>query len=74
MSFGKTSKKILDEVEDNHEVVVVKRNSGNGAVLISLAEYNSLLETVRRLKSPANAEHLSNGAEESPGNTGSFML
>lgn len=56
--FRKDLKKFLDEVEDNHEVVVVKRNSGSGAVLISLEEYNSLLETVHLLKSPANAEHL----------------
>lgn len=45
--FRKDLKKFLDEVEDNHEVVVVKRNSGNGAVLISLEEYNSLLWTSR---------------------------
>lgn len=56
--FRKDLKKFLDEAEDNAEVGVVKRNSGNGAVLISFEEYNSLFETVHLLKSPANSEHL----------------
>jgi len=51
-------KKYLDEVEQNNETLIVKRGSGNGAVVISLEEYNSIMETVHLLKSKANAGRL----------------
>lgn len=51
-------KHYLDQVEENHETVVIKRGSGNGSVLISLEEYNALMETVHLLKSKANADRL----------------
>ncbi len=51
-------KKFLDEVEDNKETLIIKRGSGNGAVLISLDEYNSIMETVHLLSSKSNADRL----------------
>jgi len=51
-------KKFLDEVEDNNETLVVKRGIGKGAVMISLNEYNSIMETLHLLSSRANAERL----------------
>lgn len=51
-------KKFLDEVEDNNETLVVKRGIGKGAVMISLSEYNSIMETLHLLSSRANAERL----------------
>ena len=51
-------KKYLDEVEDNKETLIIKRGTGNGAVLISLDEYNSIMETVHLLSSKANADRL----------------
>ena len=51
-------KKFLDEVENNHETLVIKRKSGKGAVMISLDEYNSIMETVHLLSSKANADRL----------------
>lgn len=51
-------KKYLDEVEDNNETLIIKRGSGHGAVLISLDEYNSIMETVHLLSSKANADKL----------------
>ena len=51
-------KKFLDEVEDNQETLVIKRKSGKGTVLISLEEYNSIMETVHLLSSKANADRL----------------
>lgn len=51
-------KKFLDNVENNHETLVIKRKSGKGTVLISLEEYNSLMETVHLLSSKANADRL----------------
>lgn len=51
-------KKFLDEVEENNETLVVKRGTGKGTVLISLNEYNSIMETMHLLSSRANAERL----------------
>jgi len=51
-------KKFLDEVENNNETLIIKRGSGNGTVLISLDEYNSIVETMHLLSSKANADRL----------------
>jgi antitoxin YefM len=51
-------KRFLDDVEDNHETLIIKRGTGNGSVLISLDEYNSIMETVHLLSSKANADRL----------------
>jgi antitoxin YefM len=45
-------------VEKNNETLIIKRGQGNGTVLISLNEYNSILETVHLLSSKANADRL----------------
>ncbi len=51
-------KKFLDEVEENNETLVVKRGIGKGTVVISLNEYNSIMETMHLLSSRANADRL----------------
>ncbi|MBU2507907.1 MAG: type II toxin-antitoxin system Phd/YefM family antitoxin [Bacteroidetes bacterium] len=51
-------KKFLDDVEQNNETLIIKRGLGKGAVLISLDEYNSIMETVHLLSSKANADRL----------------
>ncbi|WP_258103164.1 type II toxin-antitoxin system Phd/YefM family antitoxin [Marinoscillum sp. MHG1-6] len=56
--FRTNLKKYLDDVEQNQETLIVKRGSGNGTVMISLDEYNSLMETVHLLGSKKNADHL----------------
>ena len=56
--FRTKLKKYLDDVENNHETLIIKRKSGKGAVMISLDEYNSLMETVHLLSSKANADRL----------------
>ena len=56
--FRTQLKRYLDEVEKNNETLIIKRGSGNGAVLISLDEYNSIMETVHLLSSKANADRL----------------
>lgn len=56
--FRTQLKKYLDDVEDNNETLIVKRKSGKGTVLISLDEYNSIMETVHLLSSKANADRL----------------
>lgn len=56
--FRTSLKKYLDQVEDNHETLILKRGSGKGTVIISLAEYNSIMETMYLLKSKKNADHI----------------
>jgi len=51
-------KKYLDAVENNNETLIIKRGTGKGTVLISLDEYNSIIETMHLLSSKANAERL----------------
>ncbi len=62
--FRQNLKKYLDDVEDNHETLIIKRKSGSGTVMISLEEYNSLMETLYLLSSKANAEHLFKSIEQ----------
>ncbi len=51
-------KKYLDDVEENNETLIIKRGKGKGTVMISLNEYNSIMETVHLLSSKANADRL----------------
>lgn len=54
----KDLKKYLDIIEENDETLIVKRGVGKGTVLMSLDEYNSLIETVHLLTSKNNANRL----------------
>lgn len=56
--FRTELKKFLDNVENNHETLVIKRKSGKGTVMISLEEYNSIMETLHLLSSKANSDRL----------------
>jgi antitoxin YefM len=56
--FRTNLKNYLDKVEDNNEILIVKRKTGKGTVMISLDEYNSIMETVHLLSSRANADRL----------------
>ena len=56
--FRNDLKKFLDSVEQNNETLIIKRGKGKGTVMISLDQYNSLMETVHLLSSKANADRL----------------
>lgn len=56
--FRTDLKKYLDDIEDNNETLIVKRRRGKGTVVISLDEYNSIMETVHLLKSKSNSDRL----------------
>jgi len=51
-------KAILDRVVDDADYTIITRGDADDAVVMSLEYFNSLLETVHLLKSPANAAHL----------------
>ena len=56
--FRLSLKKYLDRVEDDNETLIIKRGTGKGTVMISLDEYNSIMETVHLLNSKPNADRL----------------
>jgi antitoxin YefM len=56
--FRSRLKKYLDNVEENNETLIIKRGMGKGTVLISLEEYNAIMETMHLLSSKANADRL----------------
>lgn len=57
-------KRFLDNVEQNNETLIIKRGTGRGTVLISLDEYNSIMETLHLLSSKKNAERLFESIEQ----------
>ena len=57
-------KPFLDGVTGDADVAIITRRDGEDAVVMSLDYYNSLIETVYLLKSPANARHLSDSSEQ----------
>ena len=56
--FRAELKKFLDSVEDHNETLIIKRKTGKGAVVLSLDEYNSIMETLHLLSSRSNADRL----------------
>jgi antitoxin YefM len=51
-------KQVLDRVAADADYTVITRRDAEDAVVMSLDSFNSLMETVHLLRSPANAEHL----------------
>lgn len=50
--------KLLDEVTENREVVIIHRRGAEDVALISASELASLIETAHLLPSPKNAKRL----------------
>lgn len=57
-------KRVIDQVIDDADYTVITRRDAPDAVLMSLETFNSLMETVHLLKSPANAAHLARSIEQ----------
>ena len=49
---------VLDQVINDREEIVITRQGHGSVVMIALDEYESLMETVYLMQSPANARHL----------------
>ena len=62
--FRNGLKSYLDSVEFNNETLIIKRGSGKGTVMISLEEYNSIMETLHILRSNKNAKRLFESIEQ----------
>jgi antitoxin YefM len=57
-AFESNPHKYLDKVEDNNEILFLKRETGKGSVLLSIEEYNSLMETLHLLKSRKTTDRI----------------
>ncbi len=57
-------KSVLDNVVNDADCTVITRRDAENAVVMSMDYYNSLMETVHLLKSPANAAHLATSIEQ----------
>lgn len=49
---------VLDQVVNDREEIVITRQGHESVVIMALDEYESLMETVYLMQSPANARHL----------------
>jgi len=50
--------KLLDEITENQETVVIKRRRGESVIMMSEKDATSLFETAHLLRSPRNAMRL----------------
>ena len=57
-------KNVIDQVIDDADYTIIVRRDAPDAVVMSLDTFNSLMETVHLLKSPANAAHLARSIEQ----------
>ncbi|WHS50845.1 type II toxin-antitoxin system prevent-host-death family antitoxin [Rothia sp. SD9660Na] len=62
---------VLDIAVEDLEEVVITRTGREPAVILSLAEYESLKETAHLLRSPANARRLLDSIDELEASGGS---
>ena len=51
-------KSVLDGVNDNADVTIINRRDAGNAVVMSLDHYNSIMETLYLMQTPANAAYL----------------
>ena len=57
-------KSILDQVVNDADYTVISRRDAEDAVVMSLDQFNGLMETVHLLKSPANTAHLAKSIKQ----------
>ena len=57
-------KSVLDQVANDRNYTIISRRDADDAVVMSLDQFNSLMETVHLLKSPANAARLAKSIKQ----------
>ena len=57
-------KSYMDRVYNDNDQLIITRKNNENLVLISITEYNSLMETNYLLSNKANAEHLKKSIEQ----------
>lgn len=51
-------KAVLDRVIDDQDCTVITRSGVEDAIIMSKSHYDSIMETLYLMRSPANAQHL----------------
>ncbi|WP_342117106.1 type II toxin-antitoxin system Phd/YefM family antitoxin [Pseudoduganella sp. OTU4001] len=57
-------KAVMDDVCTSHSPTVITRQNGDSVVMLSLADFNSIEETLYLLGTPKNAQHLLTSLEQ----------
>lgn len=57
-------KSLIDSTVADADYTIISRRDAPDAVIMSLDTFNSLMETVHLMKSPANAVHLADSIEQ----------
>ncbi|WP_136678526.1 type II toxin-antitoxin system prevent-host-death family antitoxin [Neptunomonas sp. XY-337] len=57
-------KSVLDQVVDDADYTIISRRDADDAVVMSLDQFNGLMETVHLLKTPANVAHLEKSIQQ----------
>ncbi len=57
-------KEVMDGVVENRAPVVVTRKRGEAVVMVSLADWNGMEETLRLMSNPANAVRLADAIRQ----------
>ncbi len=74
-AFRSQLARFLDKVSDDHKPVLVTRQNGKPAIVMSLEDYQSYEETAYLMASPKNAERLNQAiADIEVGNTSEHGL
>ena len=63
-AFRSQLARTLDKVNDDHRPVLITRQNGKPAVVISLEDYHAYEETAYLMASPVNAERLNQAIAE----------
>jgi antitoxin YefM len=67
LSYSETRarlKEVMDRVVEDRSPVVITRQKAEAVVMVSLADWNAMEETLHLLSSPANAEYLRDAIRE----------
>jgi len=57
-------KTYLDKIYNDHDPMIVTRKNNENLVILSISEYDSLIETSYLLSNRANADHLEKSIEQ----------
>jgi len=62
--FRSNLKAVLNQVNEDHEQILVTRPNGQAVMLVDADDYKGLMESVHLLRVPANATRLLKGVEQ----------
>ena len=63
-------KSVIDKTINDADITIIHRRKGGNAVLMSEAQYNSMVETLYLLSNPANARALERAIAQDKANQG----